>query len=55
MYWPSKLAEPCAQARLANAMLTVDEIEKFVVGLNEHPFQIPEKIAAIRTARLIGP
>jgi hypothetical protein len=36
----------------SNEML--DDIEKFVVGLNEHPFQIPEKIAAIRTARLIG-
>ena len=36
-----------------NEML--DDIEKFVVGLKEHPFQIPEKIAAIRTARLIGP
>jgi len=36
-----------------NEML--DDIEKFVVGLNEHPFQIPEKIAAVRTARLIKP
>ena len=34
-----------------NEML--EEIEKFIVGLKEHPFQIPEKIAAIRTARLI--
>ena len=33
-----------------NQML--DELEKFVIGLNEHPFQIPEKIAAIRTLRL---
>jgi hypothetical protein len=30
----------------------LDDIEKFLVGLKEHPFQIPEKIAAIRTARL---
>ncbi|MBZ5493867.1 MAG: hypothetical protein LAO76_23350 [Acidobacteriia bacterium] len=36
-----------------NSML--DDIEKFVHGLSEHPFQIPEKIAAIRTARLMGP
>jgi hypothetical protein len=33
-----------------NEML--DDIERFLVGLNEHPFQIPEKLAAIRTARL---
>ena len=33
-----------------NAML--DDIERFLVGLNEHPFQIPEKLAVIRTARL---
>src|SRR5258708_2929482 len=32
----------------------LDEIEKFLNGLNEHPFQIPEKIAVIRTARLMG-
>jgi len=31
----------------------LDDIEKFVHGLREHPFQIPEKIAAIRTARLM--
>jgi hypothetical protein len=30
----------------------LDDIEQFVSGLNEHPFQIPEKIASIRTARL---
>jgi hypothetical protein len=35
-----------------NEML--DDIEKFLLGLKEHPFQIPEKIAAIRTARLMG-
>jgi hypothetical protein len=34
-----------------NEML--DEIEKFLDGLNEHSFQIPEKLAAIRTARLL--
>jgi hypothetical protein len=33
----------------------LDDIEKFVHGLREHPFQIPEKIAAIRAARLVGP
>ena len=33
---------------------TLDEIEKFLHGLKEHPFQIPERIAAIRTARLMG-
>jgi hypothetical protein len=33
-----------------NEML--DDIERFLVGLNEHPFQIPEKLAAIRTTRL---
>jgi hypothetical protein len=33
-----------------NEML--DQIEKFLDGLNEHAFQIPEKLAAIRTARL---
>jgi hypothetical protein len=32
----------------------LDDIEKFLLGLKEHPFQIPEKIAAIRTARLMG-
>ncbi|HXM92817.1 MAG TPA: hypothetical protein VOA64_00960 [Candidatus Dormibacteraeota bacterium] len=36
----------------ANEML--DDIERFLVGLNEHPFQIPEKLAAIRTARLMA-
>jgi hypothetical protein len=36
-----------------NEML--DDLEKFLIGLNEHPFQIPEKIAAIRTLRLIEP
>jgi hypothetical protein len=35
----------------ANGML--DEIERFLDGLNEHSFQIPEKLAAIRTARLL--
>jgi hypothetical protein len=30
----------------------LDEIEKFLKGMNEHAFQIPEKIAAIRTMRL---
>lgn len=34
-----------------NEML--DDIERFLVGLKEHPFQIPEKLAAIRTARLM--
>ena len=34
-----------------NEML--DEIERFLDGLNEHSFQIPEKLAAIRTARLL--
>jgi hypothetical protein len=33
----------------------LDDIENFVLGLTEHPFQIPEKIAAIRTARLMSP
>jgi hypothetical protein len=33
----------------------LDDIEKFVHGLREHPFQIPEKIAAIRAARLMRP
>jgi hypothetical protein len=28
----------------------LDDIERFLVGLKEHPFLIPEKIAAIRTA-----
>jgi hypothetical protein len=36
-----------------NEML--DDIEKFLIGLKEHPFQIPEKIAVIRTARLMRP
>jgi len=35
-----------------NEML--DDIERFLVGLKEHPFQIPEKLAAIRTARLMA-
>jgi hypothetical protein len=30
----------------------LDQIERFLRGLNEHPFQIPEKIAAIRAMRL---
>ena len=34
-----------------NEML--DEIERLLDGLNEHSFQIPEKLAAIRTARLL--
>ena len=34
---------------------TLDDVERFLIGLNEHPFQIPEKIAAIRTARLMKP
>jgi hypothetical protein len=33
----------------------LDDLEKFLIGLNEHPFQIPEKIAAIRTLRLVKP
>jgi|GEM_PF-1965373 len=36
-----------------NEML--DDIERFLDGLNEHPFQIPEKLAAIRTSRLLQP
>ncbi len=32
----------------------LDDIERFLVGLKEHPFQIPEKLAAIRTARLMS-
>lgn len=35
-----------------NEML--DDIERFLVGLKKHPFQIPEKLAAIRTARLMA-
>jgi hypothetical protein len=31
----------------------LDEIEKFLDGLNEHFFQIPEKLAAFRTVRLL--
>ena len=31
----------------------LDDIEKFLVGLNEYPFLIREKLAAIRTARLM--
>ena len=34
----------------SNDML--DEIEKFLDGMKEHSFQIPEKIAAIRAMRL---
>jgi hypothetical protein len=34
-----------------NEML--DEIERFLDGLNEHSFQIPGKLVAIRTARLL--
>jgi hypothetical protein len=30
----------------------LDETERLLLGLNEHAFQIPEKIAAIRTMRL---
>ncbi len=37
----------------SNEML--DDIERFLHGLNEHPFQIPEKIAAIRASRLLAP
>lgn len=33
----------------------LDDIERFLDGLNEHPFQIPEKLAAIRTSRLLRP
>ena len=33
----------------------LDEIERFLDGLNEHSFQIPEKLAAIRTVRLLRP
>jgi hypothetical protein len=40
-------------ADFTNEML--DEIERFLDGLNEHSFQIPEKLAAIRTARLLKP
>jgi hypothetical protein len=36
-----------------NEML--DDIERFLDGLNEHAFQIPEKLAAVRTARLLRP
>jgi hypothetical protein len=36
-----------------NQML--DDVERFVAGITEHPFQIPEKLAVIRTARLIAP
>ena len=35
-----------------NEML--DDIERFLIGLKEHPFQIPEKLAAIRTTRLMA-
>jgi hypothetical protein len=34
---------------------TLDDIERFLDGLNEHPFQIPEKLAAVRRARLLRP
>jgi hypothetical protein len=30
----------------------LDEIERFLSGMQEHSFQIPEKIAAIRAMRL---
>jgi hypothetical protein len=33
----------------------LDDIERFLDGLNEHSFQIPEKLAAIPTARLLQP
>jgi hypothetical protein len=33
----------------------VDDVERFLDGLNEYAFQIPEKLAAIRTARLLQP
>src|SRR6185295_16030040 len=36
-----------------NQML--DEIERMIHGLNEHPFLIPAKIAAIRASRLSKP
>jgi hypothetical protein len=36
-----------------NQML--DEIERMIHGLNEHPFMISAKIAAIRASRLSGP
>ena len=35
-----------------NQML--DEIERMIHGLDEHPFLIPAKLAAIRTSRLSG-
>jgi hypothetical protein len=37
----------------SNEML--DDIEMCLHGLTEHPFQIPEKLAAIRTSRLLQP
>ena len=30
----------------------LDNIERFIHGLDEHPFRVPEKLAAIRAARL---
>jgi hypothetical protein len=30
----------------------LDNIERFIHGLDEHPFRIPEKLAAVRAARL---
>jgi hypothetical protein len=30
----------------------LDNIERFVHGLDEHPFRIPEKLAAVRATRL---
>jgi len=41
----------CRHPDFTNEML--DDIERFLVGLKEHPFQIPEKLVAIRTARLM--
>ncbi|MGA2725894.1 MAG: hypothetical protein ABSG79_26235 [Bryobacteraceae bacterium] len=38
---------------LTNQML--DDIERMTHGLNEHPFLIPAKIAAIRASRLPKP
>jgi hypothetical protein len=32
----------------------LDEIERFIHGLDEHPFRIPEKLAAVRAARLVA-
>lgn len=33
----------------------LDRAENFIHGADEHPFAIPERIAAIRAARLSGP